>query len=63
MFNEGVLPVVLSERRTSVDTGNSRKSCLPGHGQQKCAAGACWPARTLGDGKTEQVTQSTCDAY
>lgn len=46
--NWGDLPVVLSERRTSVDTGSSRRSCLPGRGRQKCAAGACWPAQTLG---------------
>lgn len=37
----GDVPVVQSERRTSADTGNSHRSCLPGHGQQKCAAGAC----------------------
>lgn len=43
----GDSPVVLSGKRTSVDTENSHRSCLPGRGQQKCAAGACWPARIL----------------
>lgn len=45
--HSSVLPVVLSGKRTSVDTGSSRRSCLPGRGRQRCAAGACWPAQTL----------------
>lgn len=47
------VPVVQSERRTSADTGNSHRSCLPGRGRQKCAAGACWPAQTLKEGQTQ----------
>lgn len=47
MRHSSVLPVVLSGKRTSVDTGSSRRSCLLGRGRQRCAAGACWPAQTL----------------
>lgn len=44
-----------------MDTGNSRRSCLPDHGRQKCVAGACWPAQTLREEETQQVTQCLLD--
>ena len=43
----GYQPVARSERRTSADTGNSRKFCLPARGRRICAAGAYWPGQTL----------------
>lgn len=43
-----------------MDTGNSRRSCLPDRGRQRCVAGACWPAQTLREEET-QVTQCLLD--
>lgn len=51
-----ILPVALFGKRTSGDTESSRRFCPPGRARQKCAAGACWPAQTLG-GQEERVTK------
>lgn len=44
-------PGAQSGRRTSVDTGSSRRSCPPDRGRQRCAAAAYWPGQRLGVGR------------